>query len=192
MKEVKQLFLTGLFTLLPAVILVALILWVYRFLRDLFFPVLTVAGLQANLFFLVLVVVITFLLILLIGAAVRTRAGKSTFSFIENGMLNLIPGYKQVRKITHSFRGEQIKNASSVVLVDIMQNGTYMTGFVTDKPTKDRTTVFVPTGPNPTSGLIYHVSDKFVKATDASPQEAFESILAVGKHSSILFSKEKK
>jgi uncharacterized membrane protein len=103
-------------------------------------------------------------------------------------MLNLIPGYKQVKKVTNSFRGEDIrKNASRVVLVDIFQNGTYMTCFVTDEPTEGITTVFAPSGPNPTSGFIYHVQNKFVIPSTATPQDAFESIISLGKHSHVMF-----
>ena len=40
--------------------------------------------------------------------------------------------------------------------MDIFNTGTLMTGFITDDQ-GEIITVFVPTGPNPTSGNIYHM-----------------------------------
>jgi uncharacterized membrane protein len=41
-------------------------------------------------------------------------------------------------------------------------------------------TVFVPTGPNPNSGLIFHIPDKFVHPAGVSVEEAMRSVIGCG------------
>ena len=50
---------------------------------------------------------------------------------------------------------------SSVALIQIFQNETLVTGFVTDEHQNGTSSVFVPTGPNPTSGFIYHLPNEY-------------------------------
>ncbi len=187
-RSIKDNFFTGLLALLPIAIIVAFFVWVFNIIGGFVRPILALVGLNYNLFFVIIVLIIILLLVYIIGALVRTPRGKKSFSYFEQYLLNLIPGYKQVKSLVDSFSGkESSKNYHSVVLVDVFKTGTLMTGFVTDKPSKDFFTVFVPTGPNPTSGMIYHVKKSQIVELDVSPQKAFESIIAVGKDSKKLF-----
>ncbi|MEJ2286453.1 MAG: hypothetical protein P8X85_22980 [Desulfobacterales bacterium] len=61
-----------------------------------------------------------------------------------------------------------------------------MTAFVTDTHDSGRHTVFVPTGPNPTSGLIFHVPDKYVHPVGVSVEETLRSVIGCGAGSSNL------
>ncbi len=187
-KEVKSAFITGLLTILPLGIILFFFIWAFNVLAGFVTPLLTLIGFDSSFFLILLVLFILVLFIFLIGVFVRTRAGEHLFNFLEEVLLRPIPGYNQVKSMLDSFSGKKsAKDYRSVVLVDIYQNGTYMTGFATDKPSKDITTVFLPTGPNPTNGLIYHVHDTYIIPVDVPPQLAFESIIAVGKNSKRLF-----
>jgi uncharacterized membrane protein len=73
-----------------------------------------------------------------------------------------------------------------VVLVDLFNSGTLMTGFITDDQ-GEIITVFVPTGPNPTSGNIYHVRKEKVFKTDAAVDNGMRSIISCGAGSSEIF-----
>jgi uncharacterized membrane protein len=55
-----------------------------------------------------------------------------------------------------------------------------MTGFITDEYNGDSLTVFVPTGPNPTNGFIFHVKEHQIQRVDVSVEDAMKSILGVG------------
>jgi len=55
-----------------------------------------------------------------------------------------------------------------------------MTGFVTDRLDSGDITVFVPTGPNPTNGYIFHLKPDQVEEIDASTEEAMRSIIGIG------------
>jgi len=52
------------------------------------------------------------------------------------------------------FPGKKKFPFSSIVLVRTYDNETLMTGFITDEYPDGRCSVFVPTGPNSTTGLI--------------------------------------
>lgn len=186
--EIQATFFAGLLTLLPLAIMIAFFVWLFNLLIGIVRPILVVVGLNYNFFLVLVVLVVLFLLIYLTGMMIRTRGGRYAFHQLEQLLLRLVPGYKQVKGMVESFTGKSSsKSYKSVVLVDVFQNGSLMTGFVTDRPTKDICTVFVPTGPNPTTGMIYHVSKKFVTEVDIAPQKAFESIIAVGKNSKAVF-----
>jgi uncharacterized membrane protein len=54
------------------------------------------------------------------------------------------------------------------------------TAFVTDEHPDGSYTVFVPTGPNPTSGQIFHLKKDFVHPVDVGVDETMRSILSCG------------
>ncbi len=86
------------------------------------------------------------------------------------------------------FFGAKKTPFSQVVLVDVFDNGSLMTGFITDDEIKeDFFTVFVPTGPNPTNGFIFHVKKDKVKYLDTRPEDAMRTIIGMGTGSRILF-----
>jgi len=61
-----------------------------------------------------------------------------------------------------------------------------MTAFITDTHEDGSYTLFVPTGPNPTSGLIFHLAGKYVHPVDVPVQDAMRSIISCGAGSSKL------
>ena len=73
-----------------------------------------------------------------------------------------------------------------MALIQIFQNETLVTGFVTDKHAGDMVSVFVPTGPNPTSGFIYHLPKKYVHPVDVPVEDAMRSVISCGAGSSML------
>ena len=60
-----------------------------------------------------------------------------------------------------------------------------VTAFVTDEY-KGVFTVFVPTGPNPTSGNIYHLKAQYVHKLNVSIESTMRSIISCGSGSNKL------
>lgn len=127
--------------------------------------------------------ILTFFFI--IGLVVRTRWVKF-LSRAEDRYLQKIPGYKLAKETVKQFFGKNRSFFKEVVLVDIFNTGVLMTGFITDD-NADMITVFVPTGPNPTSGLIYHVPKDRVTKTDAAVDLAMKTIISCGAGSTGVF-----
>ena len=133
--------------------------------------------------------VLTFIAILLfcfiIGIIVRTRLW-AFLNQAEDRYLLKIPGYKLVKETVQQFFGKNRSFFREVVLVDIFNSGTLMTGFITDDQ-GEIITVFVPTGPNPTSGNIYHMQKDRVIKTSVSVENGMQSIISCGAGSSEVF-----
>jgi len=133
--------------------------------------------------------VITFVAILLfffiIGIVVRTRM-VVFLNKAEDRYLIKIPGYKMAKETVQQFFGKSKSFFSEVVLVDIFNSGVLMTGFITDDQ-GEIITVFVPTGPNPTSGNIYHLQKNRVLKTKASIDNGMKSIISCGAGSAEIF-----
>ena len=138
--------------------------------------------------------VITFIAVLLfffiIGIIVRTRL--SVFlNRAEDRYFQKIPGYKMVKETVQQFFGKNRSFFREVVLVDIFNSGALMTGFITDDQ-GEIITVFVPTGPNPTSGNIYHLPKNKVLKTNASVDNGMKSIISCGAGSAEVFASMEK
>ncbi len=110
----------------------------------------------------------------------------------EDRYMMKIPGYKMAKETVQQFFGKNRSFFREVVLVDIFNTGTLMTGFITDDQ-GEMVTVFVPTGPNPTSGNIYHLEKDRVLKTTATVDSGMKSIISCGAGSAEVFaSMEKK
>ena len=101
------------------------------------------------------------------------------------------PGYSLVKETVFQFLGNKKSPFSSVALAQIFGNETMVSCFVTDTHEDGSRTVFVPTGPNPTSGNIYHLEAKYVHPVDVSVEDAMRSIISCGAGSSTLLKKLK-
>lgn len=133
--------------------------------------------------------VITFAAILLIffiiGLIIRTRM-VVFLNKAEDRYLAKIPGYRIAKETVQQFFGKNKSFFKEVVLVDIFKSGVLMTGFITDDQ-GEIITVFVPTGPNPTSGNIYHLPREQVLKTDTPVDTGMKSIISCGAGSEKIF-----
>jgi uncharacterized membrane protein len=126
---------------------------------------------------------------LLVGMLVRTRVGSFIYAAIESNLFRRIPGYSIIKDTVSQFFGKKQTAFSSVALVRVFGNDTMLTAFVTDTHEDGSYTVFVPTGPNPTSGNIYHLKAENVRLVDVPVQDAMRSIISCGAGSSTLIAK---
>ena len=132
-------------------------------------------------------VIAVLLFFFIIGLIVRTRL----FRFLnraEDRYLLKIPGYKLAKETVQQFFGKNRSFFKEVVLVDIFNSGALMTGFITDDQ-GDVISVFVPTGPNPTSGNIYHLNKDRVTRTTAPVDVGMKTIISCGAGSAEVFAK---
>jgi len=125
-------------------------------------------------------------LFFLIGLFIKTRFGNMVRNHLERIYLMKIPGYKTAREIVLQFMGNKNSFFSEVVLVDVFNTGCLQTGFVTDTY-GEYCSVFVPTAPNPTSGMVYHIPSSKVFKCDIPIETAMRSIISCGAGSSPLF-----
>ncbi|MCK5136823.1 MAG: DUF502 domain-containing protein [Bacteroidales bacterium] len=181
----------GVVALAPLTLIILLFRWVINVIGRNLSPVVDkiLQDPDPDPFFKFALYVLTFTAILLfffiIGIVVRTRM-VVFLNKAEDHYLNRIPGYKMAKETVQQFFGKNRSFFREVVLVDIFNTGTLMTGFITDDQ-GEIITVFVPTGPNPTSGNIYHFQKERVLKTKASIDSGMKSIISCGAGSAEIF-----
>jgi len=192
-KKLKSFFWTsvlgGVVVILPVAILFGVFNWIFKFVTNLIQPLTNIIVTTAETRVLIAQIIVIGIILgacFFVGVLVRTRIGKFIFMFIENKLFKIAPGYTLVKETVLQLLGNRKAPYSHVVLAQIFCNDTYMTGFVTDKSSDGIYTVFVPTGPNPTSGNIYHLRKEYVHIVDVSVEAAMQSIISCGAGSSKL------
>jgi uncharacterized membrane protein len=121
----------------------------------------------------------------IIGLIIRTRLSRF-LNRAEDRYLLKIPGYKIAKETVQQFFGKNRSFFKEVVLVDIFNTGALMTGFITEDQ-GDIISVFIPTGPNPTSGNIYHLQKERVTRTKAPVDVGMKTIISCGAGSAEVF-----
>ncbi len=190
-KFLQTTFIGGLVALAPLTLIILMFRWVINVIGRNLTPVVDrlLQNPDPNPFFKFALYVITFVAVLLfffiIGLVVRTRLS-GFLNKAEDRYFLKIPGYKLAKETVQQFFGKNRSFFKEVVLVDIFNSGALMTGFITDDQ-GEIITVFVPTGPNPTSGNIYHLQKDRVLKTSASVDNGMKSIISCGAGSGEVF-----
>ena len=140
----------------------------------------------------VVVFIAALLIIIFIGIMTRIIIVRKTFSFFEKflyklPMVNKI--YGAIKEISKAFLGNKKSGFKKVVLVEYPRKGIYTIGFVTSESmiafsvsedSRDLVSIYIPTTPNPTSGLFIMVPRGDVKALDMSVEEALKVVISAG------------
>lgn len=181
----------GVVALAPLTLIILLFRWVINLIGRSLTPLVDtiLQDPDPNPFFKFALYLISFTAILLfffiIGLIVRTRLSKF-LNRAEDRYLLKVPGYKLAKETVQQFFGKNRSFFKEVVLVDIFNTGVLMTGFITDDQ-GEIISVFVPTGPNPTSGNIYHFPEERVIRTSAPVDMGMKTIISCGAGSSEVF-----
>jgi len=196
MKRLREFFksavIGGLLVVLPSAIFLFIVSWMFGAVRGIIRLIPSVESIvegksawQATAVDL-LVIVLIVLICFVVGVLVRTKFGKWIFSLLEANVLLKAPGYSLIKETVAQFLGSKKSPFSSVALVQIFGNDTMVSAFITDEHENGHVTVFVPTGPNPTSGNIYHLPAKYVHPVDVPVEDAMRSIISCGAGSTLL------
>ena len=193
----KTTLLGGVIVILPITILIFAFRWLFGVVSSGINPltdlvVRTIPLLSNRYDELIATLIVIFVILggcFLVGLFIRTRLSQMLYSSLEGGLLSRAPGYKMVKETVNQFFGRKQSPFSSVALVQIFQNETMVTAFVTDRHGNGTVSVFVPTGPNPTSGFIYHIPEKYVHPVDVPVEDAMRSVISCGAGSEMLVKK---
>jgi uncharacterized membrane protein len=180
---IKTSIIGGLAVILPTALLIIIFKWLFVKITDIIQPL-------TNLFVTktkfqeaaadVIVIAIILAVFFTVGIFVRTKIGQFLQEYFENHLLKIAPGYSTIKAIVTQFFNRKKSPFSTVALVQTFENDTLMTAFITDEHDNGLYTVFVPTGPNPTTGFVFHLKKEYVHPIGVSVQEAFQSIIGCG------------
>lgn len=195
-KKLRNYFFTGVAVVLPLFLTLILVRFLLIKLNDL---ILEPGARFFNLFFeevhlLILFKICIFLVVVfvisLIGLATKHIIGKKLVVFLEK-IIKRIPLvgriYSAIKEIFSAFVGENKTIFKQVVLVEYPRRGIYSLGFVTS-PTKgelqredqDMVNVFIPTTPNPTSGILLVVPRNEATFLKMSVEEGLKLVISGG------------
>ena len=114
------------------------------------------------------------ILCFLIGAAVRTPAGRAIRERIEKSLFERIPGYALLRSLTQRIAGKDEERAWKPALVEIEE--ALVPAFIIEELDDGRFTVFVPSVPTPFAGAVYVLAPERVHPLDVPFTQALQSI----------------
>ena len=188
-RYVRVTLLGGIAAVLPLALVILVFRWIFNIIEKYLRPIVDLFNTDSELLLFVIYVILVAAIIVsffFMGIIIETRIGRFFTTVLEKKYLMKIPVYKIARETVMQFFGKQKSFFSEVVLVDLFNAGTLMTGFITDDQ-GEIITVFVPTGPNPTSGNIYHVRKDKVYRTKAAVDNGMRTIISCGAGSSEIF-----
>ena len=208
MKNFKRYFYTGLIALLPIVITVYIFNWIVSIMMSLInhsFITIVIHGIlvkfveeqQMDFYFQILVYAISLITMIsgtcLVGLTLQIVFFAKIMKKIKQ-LLRRIPLIKQVYStisqiIDITVSGSQ-KSFQKAVLVEYPRRGIYSIGFLTSTDnfllskyidTKEKLcNIFIPTSPNPTSGMFIIVPASDVKVLDIKIDDAIKLIISGG------------
>jgi len=184
-KVLRRQFIAGILVVLPVVIAVLILVWLFNYIDNIAQPVAksllgrTIPGLGFGL---------TVVLIYLTGVVATSVLGRRLVRFGES-LLSRVPVFRYlytgVKQIMESFAAPRETGFLQVVLVEFPKKGMRVIGFLTSESRLESgeklLTVFIPTSPNPTSGYLEIVRESDVIRTDISVDDALKMVLSVGK-----------
>jgi len=110
----------------------------------------------------------------LVGASLRTRAGRSVRERIEKSLFEKIPGYALIRSLTQRMAGKDDESAWKPALVEIEE--ALVPGFIIEEHEDERFTVFVPSVPTPFAGAVYVLDRARVHPLDVPFTQAIKVV----------------
>ena len=110
----------------------------------------------------------------LVGAAIRTRAGRRVRERLEVVFFERLPGYGLLRSLTQRLAGNSNENAWQPALAEL--EDALVPAFIIEALDDGRLTVFVPSIPTPLAGAVYILAPERVHIVDIPFSDAIKSI----------------
>jgi len=194
-------FFTGLAIVLPAVISIAVVVWLFGTVANITDTLLIFmpkewthkdngAG-PMHWYWSLCALLLAVLLIGLVGGLARYYFGKKLIELVDLALLRvplLNKIYSAIKQVNEAFSPSNKSSFKQVVLVEFPRPGSYSVGFLTGEDHKEvqqKTrehvlSVFVPTTPNPTSGFLVLVPEHEITKLDMSVAEGIKFIISLG------------
>jgi uncharacterized membrane protein len=194
-------FLTGLAVLLPTVITLAVIKWLFGTISSLtdlllfFVPkhLTHEDGGRGPLFWYwsLAALALAALLVSAMGLLTRYYIGKRLIEWLDLTMLRvplLNKIYGMIKQVNEAFSTGKKTSFKTVVLIEFPREGMHSLGFLTSekhdevqlKTRENVVCVFVPTTPNPTSGFLLLVPEAKVTRLEMSVADGIKYIISLG------------
>ncbi|HEX9745659.1 MAG TPA: DUF502 domain-containing protein [bacterium] len=200
----KTYLTTGLFVLLPFLAAIWVIVAISRWISGVFVQPIIGTGIlnaifedpeQVPFYFEILVGIIAIFaaltLLTALGMLATNVVGKWFLGWVDKFFVSVPLAsnvYNFVKGLIENFNLAGSGKFEEVVVIEYPKSGIWSVGFISSKVSGaikvalpgERIAVFVPTGPNPTSGFIVLVEPSDIIHLDMSPEEALKFIVSGG------------
>ncbi|MDP6339072.1 MAG: DUF502 domain-containing protein [Candidatus Marinimicrobia bacterium] len=182
-QSIKRRIFTGLLAIVPIAVTFWILKFLFSFTDGLAAPFLKRFGIEIPGLGIILTVVFIFVL----GLLVTNVLGRSLFNLGERilaklPIVNTI--YNTIKQITSAFSGSTVKSFQQVIFIQYPREGLWTMCFVTNQSQNEKGEefyhVFVPTTPNPTSGVFIVVPQKDVIHPDITVEDGLKAIISGG------------
>lgn len=194
-------FWAGLAIVLPGVISVAVLVWLFSTSANLtdwllfFLPRRLTHSNNGEgavyWYWSVVALAMAFVLVCLVGQLARNYFGKRLIKWFDETLLRvplLNKIYNATKQVNEAFSAGNKTAFRTVVLVEFPRPGVYSMGFITSEQveaveaqTREKMVcVFVPTTPNPTGGFLLFVPEEKVSKLDMSAAEGIKYLVSLG------------
>ena len=162
-------------------------MWIFKIILS----ILNLSDVNNGVFVNTVIILVFIIVFLLTGIIASTKAGEKAITKI-NEQLYKIPVlnkfYTFFKQLIETIYFKRIKAYKKVVIVEYPQKYNYAIGFITSKTpqTIDNAlgsncfNVFIPTTPNPTSGMLILFPENKIKNIDMSVEEAIKYVVSGG------------
>lgn len=191
LRKLRNFFITGLAVTVPLTATIYIVWVTFRFLDGILSPFLKLI-IGEEKYITGIGLIITLFLITAVGAFVSIAIGRRMVSFFEEVLtrIPLVRGiYSTFKQASDAFLVHTPSEGSrGVVLVEYPRKGIYTIGLktaVTIKEIQEKThepvvNIFIPTSPNPTSGMLILVPEDSVTPLDMTTEEGLRLIVSGG------------
>lgn len=182
---IKTSLIGGVMVLAPICGVLFLAHWFFMLVTDLIQPITdfvihktALAEIVSDFIVIIVIIFISFIA----GTILTTTLGKYIYNIAEKYLLARFPGYSFIKDILGFFLGSKGSPFNKVGIAKLFGNDTRVICFITTEPDdKDYRSIFVPTGPNPTSGNIYLVKSNQIEVMEnLSVEETMKIIVGCG------------
>jgi uncharacterized membrane protein len=195
--RLRNLFIAGLLVLLPISITIFILTFLFQKLDNLLSPVfvklliLLRLPLQEGQFIPGLGFVATFIIIIFTGLITKNILGRKLFKLGEI-IVEKTPVarsiYSGAKQIIDTVSKSHLDTFSKVVMVEYPRRGLFSLGFVTcesrgeiqENTEENVVNVFIPTTPNPTSGMLIFVPQKDIIPLSMTVEEGIKLVVSGG------------
>ena len=179
----RRIIFTGLLAIVPVALTFYILKVVFTVLDNLTSPIFK----RMDIYIPGLGILLTLLLVYLLGIFVTNVLGKRFLHWLETlikniPLVNTI--YKTIKQIIQAFTGTAEKKFQSVVFIEYPRKDLWTLAFGTGESKNDKDVefyhLFVPTTPNPTSGVFIIIPKNDSIETELNVEEALKSVISGG------------
>lgn len=193
MKQLFEFFKTtvagGFFVVLPVVLIILVIITTVGEVKGILAPIAAMLPLDIfaseslrNVIALLIILAICFAA----GILVRTTLGGKFWSWVNQTLLDKIPGYTLFRTFSRQLANTEDTSQFQPAVIQL-QDETRVLVFIVEEHANGDCTVLFPTAPTPLMGEVHYVPARLVKKLDVPMSEAISCITQWGLGSAKLF-----